>query len=484
MRRAKVSSSKVLRNVPSIVDDVVHRAARRRRGLVDGDVVVGGAHRGQVEGADLVRHGRRRGSPRGDEEAGAVGAQARRSSTPRRTRSVNQKTRLKNSRRGVRLGPAGRPGRPAGTSSAKTGLASMLQCPTSSCADVRARACRSRTEWWRMYSSGRTSGRPASRRGAGRDESGHRCGAEPGQPLRAAETCRSCGAVVGQVRAQPHRGTRARRTARAWRPARRRPASEGVLLRRVLDIGDGIPGAMHGTDGRDGVPAGPVGGVGEPRVVSRQLDPTGRTREARSVRRHDVKSTKRPARSSSSTSTMSRRKATHHALRSSENVWLTITRWPTMSSSTPSTTPCWRRSPRDGRYVDERAGHARCGVSAPPPTAASSACAASRSSTGFTRDHRPGQAGFGVTALILPRRPPGRLARRPATSCWPCRACVYLAMTSGAFDMVMLVRAADVHHLRDVVLGELHGCRQVRSTQTVFVLEEHGPLPLPRTQER
>ena len=58
---------------------------------------------------------------------------------------------------------------------------------------------------------------------------------------------------------------------------------------------------------------------------------------------------------------------------------------------------------------------------------------------------------------------------------------VYLAMTSGAFDMVMLVRAPDVHHLRDVVLGELHDVPQVRSTQTIFVLEEHGPLPLPRT---
>jgi hypothetical protein len=29
------------------------------------------------------------------------------------------------------------------------------------------------------------------------------------------------------------------------------------------------------------------------------------------------------------------------------------------------------------------------------------------------------------------------------------------------------------------VLGELHDIPQVRSTQTVFVLEEHGPLPLP-----
>ena len=45
--------------------------------------------------------------------------------------------------------------------------------------------------------------------------------------------------------------------------------------------------------------------------------------------------------------------------------------------------------------------------------------------------------------------------------------------------MAMVVRAPDVHHLRDVVLGELHDIPHVRSTQTVFVLEEHGPLPLP-----
>ena len=56
---------------------------------------------------------------------------------------------------------------------------------------------------------------------------------------------------------------------------------------------------------------------------------------------------------------------------------------------------------------------------------------------------------------------------------------VYLAMTSGAFDMVMLVRAADVHHLRDVVLGGLHEVPQVRTTQTVFVLEEHGRCRFP-----
>jgi DNA-binding Lrp family transcriptional regulator len=98
--------------------------------------------------------------------------------------------------------------------------------------------------------------------------------------------------------------------------------------------------------------------------------------------------------------------------------------------------------------------------------------------TGFTATVDPSRAGFGVTALILlnVRQSDWRAARDRLLA---VPGVVYLAMTSGAFDMVMLVRARDVHHLRDVVLGELHDVPQVRSTQTIFVLEEHGPLPLP-----
>jgi DNA-binding Lrp family transcriptional regulator len=99
--------------------------------------------------------------------------------------------------------------------------------------------------------------------------------------------------------------------------------------------------------------------------------------------------------------------------------------------------------------------------------------------TGFSATVDPARAGFGVTALILLNvRQSDWQAARDLLLAVPGVA--YLAMTSGAFDMVMLVRAADVHHLRDVVLGELHEVPQVRTTQTVFVLEEHGPLPLPR----
>ncbi len=48
----------------------------------------------------------------------------------------------------------------------------------------------------------------------------------------------------------------------------------------------------------------------------------------------------------------------------------------------------------------------------------------------------------------------------------------YLAFTSGGFDMVLLVRVADVVALRDVVLVRLHGSPHVRSTQTIFVLDD------------
>ncbi len=48
----------------------------------------------------------------------------------------------------------------------------------------------------------------------------------------------------------------------------------------------------------------------------------------------------------------------------------------------------------------------------------------------------------------------------------------YLAFTSGSFDMVMLVRVADIHALRDIVLVRLHAIRHVRTTHTIFVLDE------------
>ena len=47
-----------------------------------------------------------------------------------------------------------------------------------------------------------------------------------------------------------------------------------------------------------------------------------------------------------------------------------------------------------------------------------------------------------------------------------------LLFTSGAFDVVLSVRVASIAALRDVVLNGLHRIPGVRSTQTIFVLDE------------
>ena len=52
----------------------------------------------------------------------------------------------------------------------------------------------------------------------------------------------------------------------------------------------------------------------------------------------------------------------------------------------------------------------------------------------------------------------------------------YVALTAGSFDFVVLVRVADVETLRDVVLEHLQTMPGVRSTQTMFILEEFDRL--------
>ena len=83
--------------------------------------------------------------------------------------------------------------------------------------------------------------------------------------------------------------------------------------------------------------------------------------------------------------------------------------------------------------------------------------------------------GLGIAALIIVNVDQGdwrdarqRLLELPGLQ--------YLALTSGTSDFVALVRVPDVETLRDVVLVKLHGLPEVRSTQTVFVLEDHLPL--------
>lgn len=55
----------------------------------------------------------------------------------------------------------------------------------------------------------------------------------------------------------------------------------------------------------------------------------------------------------------------------------------------------------------------------------------------------------------------------------------WVFLTSGTYDFMLLVRAADMAALRDLVLLRLQAMPTVRSTQTVFVMDEqHRPALL------
>ena len=96
--------------------------------------------------------------------------------------------------------------------------------------------------------------------------------------------------------------------------------------------------------------------------------------------------------------------------------------------------------------------------------------------TGFTAVVDPDALGYTITAMILVNVEQGdwsdvreQLVHLPGFE--------YLAVTSGGFDFLVLVRVKDVASLRDVVLHRLHRIAAVKSTQTVFVLDEEHRLP-------
>jgi Lrp/AsnC family transcriptional regulator, leucine-responsive regulatory protein len=90
---------------------------------------------------------------------------------------------------------------------------------------------------------------------------------------------------------------------------------------------------------------------------------------------------------------------------------------------------------------------------------------------GFRADVDPHAIGLDVAALIMINVEQGswpttrdKVSRLPGVE--------YVAMTSGEFDFVLLVRMPDIAALRDVVLYRLQGMPEVRSTHTIFVLDE------------
>jgi DNA-binding Lrp family transcriptional regulator len=84
--------------------------------------------------------------------------------------------------------------------------------------------------------------------------------------------------------------------------------------------------------------------------------------------------------------------------------------------------------------------------------------------TGFTATVDPAKVGHGIAALILVNVEQNE----------------WRAARDELLDLLAIVRVPTIEALRDVVLDHLHGATHVRSTQTVFVLDEQRrQIPLP-----
>jgi Lrp/AsnC family leucine-responsive transcriptional regulator len=99
---------------------------------------------------------------------------------------------------------------------------------------------------------------------------------------------------------------------------------------------------------------------------------------------------------------------------------------------------------------------------------------------GFSVRVVPKRVGLGITALILisVRQPAWRHFTAQLQQ-WP--EVEYCAFITGEYDAMITVRVKDVETLRDVVLERLQSMEDVRSTQTIFVLDEvvRRPFILP-----
>jgi len=93
---------------------------------------------------------------------------------------------------------------------------------------------------------------------------------------------------------------------------------------------------------------------------------------------------------------------------------------------------------------------------------------------GFTVRLDAKKIGLGIAALIILNvdQPRWRSVQEELSSMAEVAWCA--AMT-GEFDAAILVRAADIATVRDVVLERLHSIDGVRRTQTLFVLDEAVP---------
>lgn len=94
----------------------------------------------------------------------------------------------------------------------------------------------------------------------------------------------------------------------------------------------------------------------------------------------------------------------------------------------------------------------------------------------FTIDVDARKLGLPIAALVLVsvaqhswRAVGARLRHLPGVE--------WLALSTGSFDYILLVRAPDIDHLRDVVLDGLQSIPEIQSTQTLLLLEEPPVSP-------
>jgi len=94
---------------------------------------------------------------------------------------------------------------------------------------------------------------------------------------------------------------------------------------------------------------------------------------------------------------------------------------------------------------------------------------------GFTIDVDPAALGLGVSAYVHVRIKQNSW-KSFRDKAWAIDEAAHVALVAGDFDCVMLVRARDTGHLRDLVLERIQRLPEVLGTQTVLVFEEHHGL--------
>lgn len=90
----------------------------------------------------------------------------------------------------------------------------------------------------------------------------------------------------------------------------------------------------------------------------------------------------------------------------------------------------------------------------------------------FTVDVDPVAVGLGLSAYVHVRTKQNSW-KSFRTKAWQLEEAAHVALVTGDFDCVILVRARDADHLRELVLERIQALPEVVATQTVLVFEEH-----------